>query len=1547
MSDLRGRLALESGATYEGILFGAPLEHAQNGEVVFNTCMTGYQEVITDPSYAGQVVVMTYPLIGNYGCRDDTAESDRVQCRALVVRELSADIGHPRGERTLEEELRRNGIPGLRGVDTRALTRHLRDHGTLRGVIAAASAMTAAEQVEAARSAPFVSDEDLVGMVSIDEPWRAFTEPLDVTLHRGVMLAGSENAWTGTRVVVVDYGVKLNQVRALRSRGAEVILVRQDASIEDVLRHDPHGVVLSNGPGDPSRLPHAVQLCRDLLERRMPLLGICLGHQIIGQAAGASTSRLGFGHHGGNHPVRDAETGAVYVTSQNHEFQVDGATLPQGSGWYVSERNLNDGSVEGLRHRELPAFSVQYHPEGAPGPQDRAGLFDEFLRLCSAGRAGGGDALAQTALRGSPSRNVIASRSVEPLRELATNPHPLLAEANGGNSTSPTNALGVAATDSGGTPDLSAGGPELPKCVLVIGSGPVIIGQAAEFDYAGTQACRALREEGIRVVLVNSNPATIMTDDSSADAVYVEPLTVEVLERVIIAERPDGLLATLGGQTGLNLAVALDDAGVLDRHNVRVLGTGLQAIRTAEDRERFKELLMEIGEPAPESATVASLAEARALRERMGLPLVVRPAFTLGGTGGGLCETEERYAETVLAGLAASPISQVLVERSVAGWREIEYEVIRDASGTCITVCNMENLDPMGVHTGDSMVVAPAQTLTDREHQQLRSAALRIINALDIQGGCNVQFALAPDSHEYHVIEVNPRVSRSSALASKATGYPIARVAAKIAAGRRLDQIPNAVTGKTCAAFEPALDYCVVKIPRWPFDKFPEADRRLGTQMKSTGEVMAIERSFEAAFSKALRSLEQSQPDPAVMHEPVLIDVANDRRAAALLEALRGGATPEELSRRSGISSWFLRRLGTIVACEERLRWNGLDDEALALAKRAGLTDARIGALTGIATEKVRERRQSAGVRPVFKCVDTCAAEFEAATPYYYSTYETEDEGPAASAPAPNTVVVLGSGPIRIGQGIEFDYCSVHAAMALRRQGVDAVMVNSNPETVSTDFDCSTRLYFEPLDEEAVAAIIEEEQASGVVVQFGGQTAVNLAEPLARAGFTILGSSIASIDLAEDRRAFEALMRSLSIAQPQGAATTDLDEALAIADDIGFPVLVRPSYVLGGRAMEIVHSRSQLQRYLEAAMAALPAEGGRRRGAVLIDRYLFGTEVDVDAISDGETVVIPGLMEHVERAGVHSGDSMATYPARILGDDVRTLIVDATVRITRALDVRGLCNIQFAVHRGIPHVLEVNPRASRTVPFLSKVTGVPMVELATRVMRGATLAELGWSTGLVPARPLVAVKAPVFSTVKLIDVDTALGPEMKSTGEVMGIDTDLGAALEKAFVAALGEMPSKGGALCSVADVDKAEALPIVAQLSSLGFTIYATAGTAAALASAGISAVSVGKIGHGRPNVIDVIEDGRVSLVINTVSNFSTDELDFRSDGGAAAAVGRTVKDGYRIRLAAEQRRIPCCTSLDTAAALVDAIGRHTSGKSVRVATVREYRDGVVQAVS
>ncbi len=1493
---------------FEGPLFGAALNPATSGEVVFNTCMTGYQEVCTDPSYAGQMVVMTHPLIGNYGVRDDHAESARMHCRALIVRELSERVGHAGAHRSLDEELHRHGVPGLRGVDTRSLTRHLRERGTLRGVIAIAASMSPEEQVELARRAPWVSDRDLVAEVSQTEPWTRWDESLPAELELGVRLAGGVGRFAGLRIVTLDLGLKRNQLRALRSRGVEVITVRHDSDLNSVMSHRPDGVVLSNGPGDPSRLPGPVRLAAALLERRLPILGICLGHQVLGQAAGATTSRLRFGHHGGNHPVRDQRTGAVYVTSQNHEFQVDAASLPDSSGWYVSERNLNDGSVEGLRHRDLPVISVQYHPEGAPGPQDRAGVFDEFLTMCSSYGSGA------TSLS-SAHANVTPALSSELSNGAAGTPAP---------------------------PSVD----ERPRSVLVIGSGPVIIGQAAEFDYAGTQACKALREEGVRVVLVNSNPATIMTDDASADAVYVEPLTVPVLERIIAAERPDGLLATLGGQTGLNLAVALDDAGILERYGVRPLGTSLEAIRTAEDRERFKKLLRRIGEPVPDSRTVSTVAEARAFLAEADLPLVVRPAFTLGGTGGGLCGSVEQFIEVVASGLALSPIGQVLVERSLAGWREIEYEVMRDASGTCITICNMENLDPMGVHTGDSMVVAPAQTLTDREHQQLRSAALRIISALEIAGGCNVQFALAPDSFEYYVIEVNPRVSRSSALASKATGYPIARLAAKIAVGRRLDEIPNAVTGKTCAAFEPALDYCVVKIPRWPFDKFPEADRRLGTQMKSTGEVMAIERSFEAAFSKALRSLEQRSPSQAEVSDPVLLDNPNDRRIFAIMAALRGGASVEEVSRRSTISPWFVDRLRALVQVEEALR-TGLDDAALVRAKRAAVTDRRIAELAGVGEETVIEARRRLGLTATFKCVDTCAAEFAAATPYYYSTIESEDERPARDG---ESVVVLGSGPIRIGQGIEFDYCSVQAAEALRHQGVAAIMVNSNPETVSTDFDCSTRLYFEPLDEEATLTVIEAEQASGAVVQFGGQTAINLAEPLHRRGVRILGTTVDAIDLAEDRSRFEALMRRLEIPQPHGAATVDVDEAARIADRIGYPVLVRPSFVLGGRAMEVVHARDQLQRYMAAAMAALPEDGGRAggsRGNVLVDKYLFGTEVDVDAVADGETVVIPGLMEHVERAGVHSGDSMAAYPASGLDPEVAREIVADTIAIARALPVVGLCNIQFVVWRGRPHVLEVNPRGSRTVPFISKVTGVPLVELATRAMRGERLADLGYATGLRPPLPLVAVKAPVFSTVKLALVEPALGPEMKSTGEVMGIDRSLGAAVEKAFVAALGGVPQRGAVLCSIADSDKAEALPIVAQLSALGFEIFATAGTAAALSGAGISATAVGRIGQSRPNVLDLIEEGRVSLVINTISNLESDELALVPDGdGRIAAVGRTVKDGYRIRLAAEHRRIPCCTSIDTARALVDAITRQREGGTVTVAPVRAYREGLVAAV-
>ncbi|HLH72790.1 MAG TPA: carbamoyl-phosphate synthase large subunit, partial [Chloroflexota bacterium] len=876
--------------------------------------------------------------------------------------------------------------------------------------------------------------------------------------------------------------------------------------------------------------------------------------------------------------------------------------------------------------------------------------------------------------------------------------------------------------------------------VLVIGSGPIVIGQAAEFDYAGTQACKALREEGITSVLVNSNPATIMTDPGVADVVYIEPLTIEVIERIIARERPDGLLPTLGGQTGLNLAVELSDAGILDRYDVRLLGTPLETIRNAEDRELFKRLLQSIGEPVPPSGTVESLAEAQALRQEIPLPLVIRPAFTLGGTGGGIARTEEDFIRIVQRGLHASPIHQVLIERSLQGWKEIEYEVMRDAADTCITVCNMENFDPMGVHTGDSIVVAPSQTLSDKEYQMLRSAALKIIRALRIEGGCNIQLALDPNSSDYYVIEVNPRVSRSSALASKATGYPIARVAAKIAVGRRLDEIANAVTKKTTAAFEPALDYCVVKIPRWPFDKFASGDRTLGTQMKATGEVMAIDRCFEAALQKAVRSLEiggrtlawespdwRDQPDDRLWE---LIERATDLRLWAIMAALRRDVEPAEISRRSGIDPWFIRRLQRLVHMERRLLTESLTPDLLRAAKRLGFSDVQVGTLADRLPDQVREARDQWNIRPVYKMVDTCAAEFEAATPYFYSTYEQENEALPDEKPSS---LVIGSGPIRIGQGIEFDYCSVHSAWALQQAGVQALMINSNPETVSTDFDTSDRLYFEPLDAESVRNVLENEGFSRttVITQFGGQTAINLAEPLHHADATLIGSDVEAIDLAEDRRRFEDLLAHLGIPQPPGGAVTKVEDALVVADTIGYPVLVRPSYVLGGRAMEIVYNADELVRYVSAA-----SDVSQRR-PILVDKYLEGREVEVDAICDGEDVLIPGIMEHIERAGVHSGDSIAVYPAQNLSVEQEVALIDYTVQIGRALKVKGLMNVQYVVFQGQVYVLEVNPRASRTVPFLSKVTGIPMVRLATWVALGRSLREQGYQTGLWPKQSLV------------------------------------------------------------------------------------------------------------------------------------------------------------------------------------------------------------------
>lgn len=1091
------------------------------------------------------------------------------------------------------------------------------------------------------------------------------------------------------------------------------------------------------------------------------------------------------------------------------------------------------------------------------------------------------------------------------------------------------------------------------KKVLVVGSGPIVIGQAAEFDYAGTQACKSLREEGVEVVLVNSNPATIMTDEDVADRVYIEPLTVPVVKRIIERERPDGILGTLGGQTGLNLTVELQEAGALE--NVTVMGTSTESIQKAEDRELFQNFMEEIGEPVSPGLAVTSISDAEIAAQNIGYPVVVRPAYTLGGTGGGVANNADELREIARSGLAASLAGQVLIEKSLLGWKEIEYEVMRDSAGNVITVCNMENLDPMGVHTGDSIVVAPSQTLTDKDYQRLRTAALRIIDKLEIQGGCNVQFAYRPGAEVaeqlgygagyddegpmYYVIEVNPRVSRSSALASKATGYPIARVAAKVALGMRLDEIMNVVTGKTRAAFEPALDYCVVKIPRWPFDKFGSGDRSLGTQMKATGEAMAIDRSFEAALMKAVRSLEDGKrslrwEDPAWRNNDAdnLDLAADDLRLWKLAFKLRTGSTPEELTLLTGVDAWFTRALNRIVQMERQLRDSEvLSAHLLRTAKRLGLSDEDIAEFSGInLAEQVRERRKQLGIVPVYKMVDTCAGEFEASTPYFYSTYEEENEAKPINAAA---ALVIGSGPIRIGQGIEFDYCSVHAAWALQRQGVRAIMINSNPETVSTDFDTSDRLYFEPLDEESVRDIIDNEIGHNqqnteptqpqVVVQFGGQTAINLSQTLDVAGMRdrIMGSKPEVIDNATDRGRFENLAVSDGLPLPPGGTATDTVTALSLAEGLGYPLLVRPSYVLGGRAMEIVDNPRELERYFNRALRAAPGQ------TILIDRYLQGIEVEVDAVCDGEDVLIPGIMEHIERAGVHSGDSFAVYPAIALSPNEVDTVVEYTKRIGKLLGVQGLMNIQFVItgggtyrsmNHGDPraqnhnshntqsntHIIEVNPRSSRTIPFISKVTGIPMVSIAMQVMLGAKLKDLQWGTGLMPRRKLVAVKAPVFSMSKLRNVDTFLGPEMKSTGEVMGIDKHYVAAVTKALIASGHAIRIGDPILLSIADSAKPDAEQLVRQLGEHQHNIFATSGTAQFVRNIGYKATEVDRLlSNKERNVVTLIDEGLVNAVVNVPTGDREAE-----------------QDGFYIRRAAVERRIPCFTSIDTARCAVDA---------------------------
>ena len=1043
--------------------------------------------------------------------------------------------------------------------------------------------------------------------------------------------------------------------------------------------------------------------------------------------------------------------------------------------------------------------------------------------------------------------------------------------------------------------------------IMVIGSGPIVIGQAAEFDYAGSQACQSLREEGYEVILINSNPATIMTDTAIADRVYIEPLTLDFASRIIYKERPDAILGSLGGQTGLNLVVELANSGILEEYNVEILGTDLEAINKAEDRELFRNLMYEINEPVPESDIVHSVDAAIAFANQIGYPVVVRPAYTLGGTGGGFADDEEELRIIADNGLKISPVHQCLIEKSIAGFKEIEYEVMRDYNDNAIVVCNMENIDPVGIHTGDSMVVAPVQTLSDREHQMLRNASLKIIRALKICGGCNVQLALDPNSFKYYIIEVNPRVSRSSALASKATGYPIAKLAAKIAVGLTLDEIINPITNTSYACFEPTLDYIVTKLARFPFDKFPHADRRLGTQMKATGEVMSIGRSFEESFLKAVRSLEMkcdhidNKEIDALSTKELWekIHVKDDLRMFGIAELIRRGESVEKIHEITLIDHWFLDKFAHIIELEKEMMAHPQDINTLHLVKENGFADSFIARKWNMKEREVYELRKTNGIIPVYKMVDTCAAEFESATPYFYSTYEDENESIRTDR---KKIIVLGSGPIRIGQGVEFDYATVHCVMTLREAGYEAIVINNNPETVSTDFSISDKLYFEPLTIEDVMHIVDLEQPLGVIVQFGGQTAINLADKLVERGVKILGTSLQSIDEAEDRHEFEAMLHKLDIPQPTGETAVTVEEALVIANKIGYPVLVRPSYVLGGRAMEIVHNDDDLKIYMATAVKEISHDA-----PILVDKYVVGKELEIDAICDGEHVFIPGVMEHIERAGIHSGDSISVYPPQSISQKVKDTIIEYGIRIGKGFKFIGLYNIQFIVDKEEKvYVLEVNPRSSRTVPFLSKITGVPMSHVATQCVLGHSLQEQGYPIDTIKEEgDRVFVKAPVFSFAKLRSVDTVLGPEMKSTGEALGGDVTLEKALYKALLASGVKIPNHGNVLMTIADADKEEGLAIAKRFSNIGYGILATAGTAAFLNEHGIHVKTVKKISEDdENNVLDIIRKGKVNYVINTMSNEK-----------------EVTNDGFLIRRVSAENNISCFTSFDTANAILKVL--------------------------
>ncbi len=1467
-------LVLEDGRTFHGESYGA--EGETFGEAVFNTGMTGYQETLTDPSYHRQVVVMTAPHIGNTGVNDEDQESSRIWVAGYVVRDPARVPSNWRSRRSLDDELQAQGVVGISGIDTRALTRHLRERGAMRVGISSTETDPDA-LLERVRTQAEMAGAELAEEVSTGEPY--------------VVPAIGAKRLT---VAALDLGIKAMTPHRMAERGIEVHVLPATSTIDDVRAVGADGLFYSNGPGDPAATTSQVELLQGALAEGIPYFGICFGNQLFGRALGFGTYKLKYGHRGINQPVMDRTTGKVEVTAHNHGFAVDAAARRR----HPDAVRRGDGEPclpQRRRGRGTGAAGRRRGAQGLLGPVPPRG-------------------------RGRSARRGVPLRPVRP----ADGRHRLMPKRD----------------------DI--------KCVLVIGSGPIIIGQACEFDYSGTQACRVLMAEGIRVVLVNSNPATIMTDPEFADATYIEPITAEFVEKVIEKERPDALLATLGGQTALNTAMDLDAAGVLEKYGVELIGASIEAIDRGENRQVFKKIVEELGGEVARSAICHSMDDCLAAVDDLGYPVVVRPSFTMGGTGSGMAHDETDLRRIAGAGLQASPTTEVLLEESILGWKEYELEVMRDTKDNVVIVCSIENLDPMGVHTGDSITVAPAMTLTDREYQAMRDLSIGIIRSVGVDtGGCNIQFAVNPLDGRLIVIEMNPRVSRSSALASKATGFPIAKIAAKVAIGYTLDEIPNDITRETPASFEPTLDYVVVKVPRFAFEKFPAADQELTTHMKSVGEAMAIGRNFTEALQKALRSLEKADAvfdwhqewvdldKEALLEE---IKVPHDGRLKKVMDALRAGATADEVFAATHIDPWFVDQLLLIneVAAEVTGAAE-LTPAILRKAKRHGFSDAQIGKIRGMTADVVRGVRHALGIRPVFKTVDTCAAEFAAATPYHYSSYDEETEVRPREKPA---VIILGSGPNRIGQGIEFDYSCVHASMALSEAGYETVMVNCNPETVSTDYDTSDRLYFEPLTLEDVLEIVHAEQEAGpiagVICQLGGQTPLGLAQGLEDNGVPIVGTSPGAIHLAEERGAFGRVLAEAGLPAPKHGMATSFTEAKTIAAEIGYPVLVRPSYVLGGRGMEIVYGDEALEGYIQRATAISPEH------PVLVDRFIDdAVEIDVDALFDGEELFLGGVMEHIEEAGIHSGDSSCALPPITLGESEIQRIREATEAIARGVGVLGLINIQYALGSDILYVLEANPRASRTVPFVSKATATPLAKAAARIMLGETIAGLR-AAGLLPAtgdggtlppdQP-IAVKEAVmpfnrFRTPDGRQVDTVLGPEMKSTGEVMGLDANFGSAFAKSQAAAYGSLPlpvqkdRAGRVFVSMANRDKRTMIFPIKVLADMGFEILATQGTAEALRRNGVEATIVRKHFEGpgegdERTTVQRILDGDIDLVVNTPHG---------STGGGAARI-----DGYEIRTAAVMANIPCITTVQGLGAAVQGIEATIRG-SIGVRSLQDW---------